>query len=88
MFLPPATNTMKTSTSTLHVSQVACKSEIDEGAKSATNKPTPLDNGESDDYSAMFDQFNVKPKVRLYRRFTPDQWACEEATTLQTPDLD
>ena len=87
-FLPPATNTMKTSTSTLHVSQVECKSEIDEGAKSATNRPTPLDNGEGDDYSAMFDEFNVKPKVRLYRRFTADQWACEEATTLQTPDLD
>ena len=44
LFLPPATNIMKTSTSTLHVSQVACKSEIDEGAKSATNKPTSLDN--------------------------------------------
>ena len=88
LLLPPATNTMETSTSTLHVRQVECKSEIDEGAKSATNRPTPLDNGEGDDYSAMFNQFNVKPKVRLYRRFTADQWACEEATTLQTPDLD
>ena len=86
MFTPPAINTTKTSMCTL--SQVECKSESDEGVKSDTNKSTPLDSEEAVDYSSMFDQFNVKPKVRLYRRFTADQWACEVATTLQTPDLD
>ena len=81
-FAPPA----KTATCTLR--QIECESESDERPNSDTNKSTPPNPGEAVDYSSMFDQFNVKPKVRLYRRFTSDQWACEVATTLQTPDLD
>ena len=76
-FAPPAINTMKSSACTL--SQVECKSKSDEGAKSDTNKSTLLDPGEAVDYSSMFDQFNMKPKVRLYRRFTADQWTCKVA---------
>ena len=77
-----------TNTSTCTQTQVKCKSESNESAKSDTHKATPLDPEKDGDYSSMFDQFNVKPKVRLYRRFTADQWACKVATTLQTPDLD
>ena len=77
---------MKIATCTLR--QIECESESYERPNSDTNKSTPPNPQEAVDYSSMFDQFNVKPKGRLYRRFTLDQWACEVATTLQTPDLD
>ena len=77
-----------TNTSTCTQTQVKCKSKSNESAKSDTHKVTPLDPETDGDYSSMFDQFNIKPKVRLYMRYTLAQSACEVGTTLKTPDLD
>ena len=39
-------------------------------------------------YANLFDQFNVKPKIRMYMRYSSTESKGDVKTPLQCPDLD
>ena len=39
-------------------------------------------------YENLFDQFNVKPKIRMYMRYTSTESKGDVKTPLQCPNLD